>query len=447
MTDRVPAKYVSGIPEQEAAQHRAAYRATYQRHIAEYFSRIAATPNRPKAMSYFDGIADFWGSREQELREFKARGGKVVGYTCMFAPLELILAAGAVPLRVDSGFYDAAKLGDRLIPVEVCPVIRSTIGGKMAAFHPYLELCDVVISSNTCDGKTKLGELLSDHLPVWTVNLPCVKDSLHAREYWVTEMREIARKLERLTGTRVTRERLHRAIGTTLRATRAFRRLQEARRGAPVIMGRDYLMAQQMLAFDDMARWTEHAETLAAELEQRQKDKTLVCPEDTPRILLTGSPMFWPDNWKIPNLIEEGNPRGVIVADELCSGDRFMYDPVGVDDGSMKDLFAAIAERYLLPCTCPCFTHEEAGNRDRVDCILTQVKDYRVDGIIYHVIRGCHLYAVEYMRIKKTIEREGIPIYYLDTEYSREDAGQMKTRVEAFLEMLHTRTASVDDLY
>lgn len=447
MTQTAAAKYAPDISAQEAQQYRTAYLATYRRYFDDYLTRIRATPHRPAEMAYFDGIADFWGQREQELRAFKARGGKVVGYTCMFAPLELILAAGAVPLRVDSGFYDATKLGDRLIPVEVCPVIRSTIGGKMAAFHPYLELCDVVISSNTCDGKTKLGELLSDYLPVWMVTLPCVKDSDHARAYWVREMKEIARRLEQVTGIRITRSRLQEAIGVTLRATRALRRLQEARRGLPVIMGRDYLMAQQMLAFDDMPRWTTHAESLAAELEQRQASKTVVCPEDTPRIMLTGSPMFWPDNWKIPNLIEEGNPRGVIVADELCSGDRFMYDPVAADEGSMKDLYAAIAERYLLPCTCPCFTHEESGNRDRVDRILTQVKDYRVDGIIYHVIRGCHLYAMEYMRIKKAIEHTGIPIYYLDTEYSREDAGQMKTRIEAFIEMLHTRTANVDDLY
>jgi benzoyl-CoA reductase/2-hydroxyglutaryl-CoA dehydratase subunit BcrC/BadD/HgdB len=53
---------------------------------------------------------------------------------------------------------------------------------------------------------------------------------------------------------------------------------------------------------------------------------------------------------------------------------------------------------------------------------------------------------MEYMRIKRVFEKENIPIYYLDTEYSREDSGQMKTRIEAFLEMLATKTQT-DDLY
>jgi benzoyl-CoA reductase/2-hydroxyglutaryl-CoA dehydratase subunit BcrC/BadD/HgdB len=48
---------------------------------------------------------------------------------------------------------------------------------------------------------------------------------------------------------------------------------------------------------------------------------------------------------------------------------------------------------------------------------------------------------MEYPRLKKVLDNLNLPIYYLDTEYTREDVGQMKTRVEAFLEML---TARVD---
>ena len=53
------------------------------------------------------------------------------------------------------------------------------------------------------------------------------------------------------------------------------------------------------------------------------------------------------------------------------------------------------------------------------------------------------LYAMEYTRVKKALDKINVPVYYLDTEYTREDVGQMKTRVEAFLEML---TARVDYL-
>jgi len=104
----------------------------------------------------------------------------------------------------------------------------------------------------------------------------------------------------------------------------------------------------------------------------------------------------------------------------------------------MRDMFNAVSERYLMSSTCPCFTSEH-GNEDRVNWLMNRIKEYKVDGVIYYVVRGCILYAMEYARIKRILDRMGLPVYYLDTEYTREDVGQMKTRIEAFLEMLEAR--------
>ena len=91
-----------------------------------------------------------------------------------------------------------------------------------------------------------------------------------------------------------------------------------------------------------------------------------------------------------------------------------------------------------MASTCPCFTSED-GNEDRINWLLTKIKDFKINGVIYYVVRGCMLYAMEYTRVKRALESMDIPIYYLDTEYTREDVGQLKTRVEAFLEMLSAR--------
>jgi benzoyl-CoA reductase/2-hydroxyglutaryl-CoA dehydratase subunit BcrC/BadD/HgdB len=439
------AKYLPTLAQEEKDELQKTFKAAVQKTVAENIGKMKQIPNRPKGMEYFDHIADFFGQREKELRDFKAQGGKVIGFACMFAPIELILAAGAIPIRIDSGFYNPSKIGDRIVPVEVCPVVRSMIGLAMADLYPYLNMCDVLISPNSCDGKTKVCEILNDSFPVWEMNVPRVKDTPQAKTYWLEQVKEIKGKIEKLTGTSISGKAMRSAIETTLKATAAARRLQEFRKGSPVISGRDAMLVDQMSYFDDIRRWTEKTDQLCDELEKKVAEKSYVAPEDTPRILLTGSPMIWPDCWKIPNLIEESKPQGLIVADEFCSGDRIFYDPVGVDEGSAGDMLKAIAERYILPCTCPCFTSEE-GNQDRIDKLQTMLKDYKVSGVIYHVIRGCHLYAMEYMRLKRLFEKVNIPIYYLDTEYSREDSGQMKTRIEAFLEMLATKTQS-DDLY
>ncbi len=431
-------KYMPEISQKEIEELRNTIETTSRKIIAENIERMKkADANRPETMKYFDEIADFV-TREKEIRAAKEEGKKVIGYTCLFAPIELILAADAIPVRVNSGWYDAAKLGDRVVPVEVCPMVRSTIGAKMIALSPYLEASDALISVLTCDGMTKLSEILSDYKPIWAMTLPRVKDTEQSKRLWREEIKAVKGQIEALTGNKIKRKQLKPAIRLTQKATKAYRRLQELRKGSPVIMGRDAMLVNQTYMWDNIERWTEKTEALCDELEKRASQKKWACPPDTPRVMVTGTPMIWPDNWKVPTLIEEANPQGVLIADELCSGERLLYDPVGVDEWSMSDMLNAIAERYLMASTCPCLTSAD-GNQDRINWMLNKIKEWKIQGVIYYVVRGCMLYAMEYTRVKKVLDRIGVPVYYLDTEYTREDVGQMKTRVEAFLEMLSAR--------
>ncbi len=438
-TENVEKKYMPEISKKEAEEMRNSMKAASEKIMAENIERMKkADPKRPESMKYFDEMANLFGQRPKEIMAEKEKGKKVIGYTCLFAPTEMILAADAIPVGVNSGWYDTAKLGDRVVPVEVCPVIRSTIGAKMIELSPFLELSDVLISVLTCDGMTKLSEILSDSKTIWDMNIPRVKDAPQSLHFWNQEIRYIKTQIEELTGNKITRKNLKAAIEETQNATRAFRRLQDLRKGPPVIMGRDAMLVNQAYLWDDKKRWTEKTEALCNELEQRAQRKEWVCPLDTPRVLVTGTPMFWPDNWKLPTLVEEGNPKGIIVADELCSGERILNDPVGVDEWNMDDMLNAIGDRYLMASTCPCFTSKD-GNEDRINWLVNKVKESNVQGVIYYVVRGCMLYAMEYTRIKKALDKINIPVYYLDTDYTREDVGQMKTRVEAFLEMLTAR--------
>jgi benzoyl-CoA reductase/2-hydroxyglutaryl-CoA dehydratase subunit BcrC/BadD/HgdB len=441
-SENVEKKYMPEIPRKEIEELRNSVKTASEKIMAENIERMKkAAPHRPDGMKYFDEIANLFGRRREEIQADKEKGKKVIGYMCLFAPLELILAADAIPVRVNSGWYDTSKLGDRIMPVEVCPVIRSTIGAKMIDLSPFLELSDALISVLTCDGMTKLSEILSDSKTVWAMSIPRVKDSAESLRFWNDEIRRMKGQIEAFTGNRITRKSLKAAIEQTQKATKVFRRLQDLRKGPPVIMGRDAMLVNQTYLWDDTRRWTEKTEALCDELEKRVQRKEWVCPPDTPRVLLTGTPMFWPDNWKLPSLIEEASPQGILVADELCSGERILNDPVGVDEWSMNDMLNAIGERYLMSSTCACFTSED-GNEDRINWLLNKIKEWNVHGVIYHVVRGCMLYAMEYTRIKKALDKINIPVYYLDTEYTREDVGQMKTRVEAFLEMLTARVDS-----
>ena len=267
-------KYIPEMAQSEIDELRESIKAASIKVIEDNIKRMKkAWKNRPKAMEYFDEISNFFGRREKEILEQKAAGKKVIGYSCIFAPIELILAAGAIPVRIGSGWYDTAKLGDRIMPVEICPIIRSTVGAKMVNLSPYLELSDAVVIPLTCDGRTKLSEILSDYKQIWLMNPPRVKDDPHTLDMWKEEIHVIKEKIEKLTGNKITRKSLRETIETMQNATKAFRRLQDLRKGAPVINGRDAMLVNQTSLWDDIGRWTQKVNELCDELEKRVEQK------------------------------------------------------------------------------------------------------------------------------------------------------------------------------
>ena len=405
-----------------------------KRMIGAQLERQKALLNRAKSMLYFDNVATFFNNRIGELTTFKKQGGKVVGALCVFAPPELILAAGAQPVRLCSGFHEPVFSANELLgEVGLCPLVRSVLGTKIASSNPYFELCDLLVSPTTCDGKMKLGEILTDYMPVLMLNVPSVKDGYITQKSWIEEIKFFGRKLESLTGKKITAKSLRESIEKYQRAQNAWHEFTDLRKRERVpIWGRDALMIAQQTAYEDIERWSANLETLNQELESMVKAGNFVGSTDDPRILLAGSPFIWP-NWKIPNIIEES--EAIIIADELCSAQRLFYDPVVIDENTISDMYRAIAERYLFPCTCPCFS----PNDERCDLILNKIKDFKIDGVVFHVLKGCHLNSIESTRLDMLLRKHNIPMLKIESEYDEGDVEQIRTRVEAFLEIIRVR--------
>ncbi|MGZ5010224.1 MAG: 2-hydroxyacyl-CoA dehydratase, partial [Methylobacter sp.] len=148
--------------------------------------------------------------------------------------------------------------------------------------------------------------------------------------------------------------------------------------------------------------------------------------------MFTGSPPVFP-NLKLPLMIEQAD--GVIVADETCSSNRLLNDMVSVDEWFMYDMVDAIADRYLKSCPCPIFTM----NDDRIRRLIELYRSFNADGIVYQAFAGCSVYEMEQRSVAKAMEKEGIPMLYIETDYSPSHSGQLLTRIEAFMESLKAR--------
>lgn len=385
-------------------------------------------PNRAKAMAYFDEICQL-KQRIKEIDGFKKSGGKVIGYFCNFVPEELIYASGCLPIRLCAGFFETVGIAEEILAKDICPLIKSSFGFKITDL-PYFSFCDLVILPLSCDGKKKLGEILSEWLPVWILELPNVKDKPKSKELWLEEIQILKKRLEKLTGNKITFSKLKEAIQLLHQRQVIFRKLYEIRKAEkPVISGRDALLVTNTSFFDDFKKWTEKTEKLCQELQKDREKKLGIYPVQAPRILLTGSPVIWP-NYKLLNIIEELG--GVIVGDTFCSGTQHLYNSVEVDEWVEEEMIKAIAEKYLLPSICPCFSQSD----DRIDNLLQMVKDFKADGVVYHQLRLCQLYDLEFQKVKQILSQENIPFLRIQTDYSLEDIEQVKVRIEAFLEIL-----------
>ena len=75
-------------------------------------------------------------------------------------------------------------------------------------------------------------------------------------------------------------------------------------------------------------------------------------------------------------------------------------------------------------------------NEARSDIIKEFIHEYQADGVIDVVLSGCHTYAIETNKIKEASREAGANYMSLETDYSKQDVGQIRTRLEAFIELL-----------
>jgi benzoyl-CoA reductase/2-hydroxyglutaryl-CoA dehydratase subunit BcrC/BadD/HgdB len=202
------------------------------------------------------------------------------------------------------------------------------------------------------------------------------------------------------------------------------------RRERPPVAGVAVLETLAGLAWEDPVTWAAAAAGFAAAAEAQPAADA---PLPRCRVALLGSPPLWP-HFVVPRLIEESG--AAIVAEESCGGSRASYDTVYVDDPSVAGMTRAVADRYLLPCACPCFV----PNDDRLFRLRAMVEDARPDGAVYYVLKSCYVYDAEFESARRVLEDLGVRTLRVESDYSSASTEQLRTRLETFVEMLAPRT-------
>ena len=388
--------------------------------------------NRPEAMDYYNFvIAEIHGVRPQELIKAQEEGKKVFGTFCVYVPDELIFAANAIATGLCGGSQFWVPGGEKVLPTNTCPLIKASVGARLDRTCPFFRIADMYIGETTCDGKKKAWEILGEDVPVHVMDLPQMKREKDIKA-WAEEIKELKKVIEEFTGNKVTEESLSESIKLINNKRKALSRLYECRKADKVpISGRDALVISQIAFYDDPARFTQMTNKLCDELEQRIKEGVSVVKEGTKRILLTGTPLAVP-NWKLHNIIETSG--AVVVCEEMCTGTRYFENLVDETKTTIDEQIDALANRYM-GINCACFT----PNTGRIDDIIRLAKEYEVDGVIDVNLKFCSLYDVEGYTVERALKEAGIPVMGIETDYTDNDAEQLRTRIGAFIEMIGTK--------
>ena len=394
----------------------------------KYLRKIEDLPHKPDTLKPFTDVlknvfVDMQGA-------VKPEDIPSVGTYCVMVPPELIYAAGAMPVKLCGGSYTAFNVGDDIAPRDACPLVKAIMGFESIGVMPVYQECRLMAVPITCDCKKKLAGYLAEHRKTVTLHVPSGRDRDEDMEQSVRELYLFSQKLTEVTGIALSYERLSWACGMTAAAQYELSRFIELRRRYPLaIKGTHYMAAMNAISYTHISLWTQYMHDLCDEIEQKAKRGEMASKENRPRILITGSPIVFP-NFKLPLLIEEMG--GALVADETCMGERGAYDPPAIIDQSTDGIMRALANKSTRPCTCPTFV----DNKRRLYRIMQMLEDYKVQGVIYHVLRGCLVYDYEYQVMEEELGKLGIPIIRVESDYNEEDVEQLRIRVEAFIELI-----------
>ncbi|MCM8814832.1 MAG: 2-hydroxyacyl-CoA dehydratase family protein [Candidatus Omnitrophica bacterium] len=365
----------------------------------------------------------YQASEDFETGKFLYPEKPVVGYFCSLVPEELILACNLHPVRLccEENFWTQA--GEEIIPGDVCPVVKS-ICGKF--YNQMYDRFDLVVVPGSCDPKTKLAELLSPLKEVYFLDPGRDCEYLKNADIWEEKYTKFFDFLKERFHCSSGRKHLLSACKKTNARTEIFRKIYQFRtRNPEAINSFDYYIMIYASFFMDIEIWNNLAENVYREaLETRE-----ICKN--PKILLAGTPVIFP-NFKIIDVIEQAGLS--LAADIQCTTFGRFYNPVEIDEDTDSGIIRALSLKDIAGSICPCLLNLEK----LVNLIVDAVSQYNLDGVIYYNLRLCQVFDIQTAVIRQALKEKDIPFISIKTDLGNQDTGQLKTRLEAFREMIES---------
>jgi benzoyl-CoA reductase/2-hydroxyglutaryl-CoA dehydratase subunit BcrC/BadD/HgdB len=341
-----------------------------------------------------------------------------IGFFCPYVPEELIHAAGALPFRL-MGTPIKMSHAQAHLPPNCCYLVKSSFESLLQGELDFLK---AIIFSHTCDSMQGLADIwaLQRRIPLqFNLMMPSHLDSEFSRTYLRAEIERFKGFLESHVG-KITPQTLKASI-------RLFNRirdkLQEIYTHRPKwhkrISGHDLAQIIRAGYLMDRERYLELLGNLLNALLEKPEESDPLVP-----VFLSGN-MIHSDSFF--SFIEEAG--AVIVQDDLCSGNRFLRLMVPED----IDPIEGLTDRYFTSFLCPT---KYKGVHAHAETLLREVQKSGAKGLIFLLYKYCENHFFDYPDLKQALESKGVPTLLLEVEDPSYSIGQLKIRIQAFVEML-----------
>jgi benzoyl-CoA reductase/2-hydroxyglutaryl-CoA dehydratase subunit BcrC/BadD/HgdB len=367
-------------------------------------------------------------NRPSQLEQAKKKGVKIIGYfPGDYLPEELIYASGAVPLcLIHGGNSRPADVALSVVPHVICPFARAQIGERLLKENPYYSMIDMLVAPITCQHLKKVAEIweYEGDLEIFKLGIPHQHSNDFELEYYADRLRELKDKLEAFTGNEITSEKIGSAIVLYNKMRELLKKISLMRRNSDSLLDTlEFVKLNHASFYADPAFMVDVLDSIYHDL----KDKQQTTKANASRILLLGPNIGYGD-YTVLELVKAAG--GEIVIEELCEGIRYYWH----DIENKGDLFQSMAKGYLVDRVPCAFMRYSA--RERLDFAFKLIEDFNVSGVIWYELLCCETYDAEAYFFAEKMGERNIPMLILESDYGTAATGQLKTRIEAFIEIV-----------
>jgi benzoyl-CoA reductase subunit C len=356
-----------------------------------------------------------------DVDRWKAAGGKVIGYFCSAMPEEMTVAAGILPVRLRATGSTGTELSDTYLSSINCTYPRHALNMALQGEYAFI---DGLVMFNSCDHIRRLYDHWIRELPtpfVRILSLPRKAEPAQV-EWFRSELVELRKGLQEYFGVEITDDKLRAAIKTHNERRRLLREIYQLRKAEqPTITGTEALAVTVGTTALPVERTNALLRELLADLRRRPG-----ITDYRARLMIMGGEL---DNPQYIKIIEDQG--ALVVADALCFGSRLFWKDV---DETADDPLQALAQYYVMdrPSCARVFTEYE--NRSKY--VHSMLDEFKVDGAIFERLTFCELWGFEQFSMTNDFKEWGVPLLCMDREYTLSAVGQLRTRVQAFLETI-----------